>query len=92
MKIGIPLQSLTYPLHRVMGRNREVDLIPLKFTKMFEPTLSSGYHGAFSCTRDIRYPYRKKRDLFFELSVKLHTFVLGGFRGGPRGPHLLFFR
>ena len=34
----------------------------------------------------------KKKDLFFELSVKLHTFVLGGFRGGPRGPHLLFFR
>lgn len=92
MKIGIPLQSLTYPLQRVMGRNREVDLRPLKFTKMLEPTLSSGYHGAFSCTRDIRYPYRKKKDLFFELSIKLHTFVLGGFRGGPRGSHLLFFR
>ena len=28
MKIGIPLQS--YPLQRVKGRNREVDLIPLK--------------------------------------------------------------
>ena len=34
----------------------------------------------------------EKKNLFFELSIKLHTFVLGGFRGGPRGPHLLFFR
>lgn len=74
-----------------MGRNREVDLRPLKFTKMLELILSSGYHGVFSCTRDIRYPYTKKKDLFLELSIKLHTFILGGFRGGPRGPHLLFF-
>ena len=90
MKIGIPLQS--YPLQCVKGRNREVDLRPLKFTKMLELILSSGYHGVFSCTRDIRYPYRKKKDLFLELSIKLHTFIMGGFRGGPRGPHLLFFQ
>ena len=76
MKIGIPLQS--YPLQRVKGRNREVDLRPLKFTKMLELILSSGYHGVFSCTRDIRYPYRKKKDLFLELSIKLHTFIMGG--------------
>ena len=75
MKIGIPLQSLTYPLQRVMGRNREVDLIPLKFTKMLEPTLSSGYHGVFSCTRDIRYPYRKKKICFLSwASSYIHLF------------------
>ena len=59
---------------------------------MLELILSSGYHGVLSCTRDIRYPYRKKKDLFLELSIKLHTFIMGGFRGGPRGPHLLFFK
>ena len=58
-----------------MGRNREVDLIPLKFTKMLEPTLSSGYHGVFSCTRDIRYPYRKKKICFLSwASSYIHLF------------------
>ena len=35
---------------------------------------------------------QKIKNLFLELSIKLHTFVLGGFRSGPRGPHFLFFR
>lgn len=83
MKIGIPLQP--YPLQRVKARNREVEIY-----ENVELILSSGYHGVFSCTRDIRYPYRKK-DLFLVLSIKLHTSIMGGFRAGPRGPHLLLF-
>ena len=35
---------------------------------------------------------QKIKNLFLKLSIKLHTFVLGGFRSGPRGPHFLFFR
>lgn len=42
---------------------------------MLEPTLSSGYHGAFSCTRDIRYPYRKLKISFLNwASSYIHLF------------------
>ena len=33
----------------------------------------------------------KKKICFFVLRIKLQTFVMGGFRFGPRGPHLPFF-
>lgn len=33
----------------------------------------------------------EKKDLFLVLSIKLHTSIMGGFRGGPRGQHLLLF-
>lgn len=29
----------------------------------------------------------EKKKCFFVLRIKLQTFVMGGFRGGPRGPH-----
>lgn len=29
----------------------------------------------------------EKKICFFVLRIKLQTFVMGGFRGGPRGPH-----
>ena len=60
MKIGTDHYShIHYSAVRDVTANR-----PLKFTKMLELILFSGYHGAFSCTRDLRYPYRKKKDLF----------------------------
>ena len=33
----------------------------------------------------------EKTICFFTLRIKLQTFVMGGFRGDPRGPHLLSF-
>lgn len=79
MKIGIPLQP--YPLQRVKARNREVEIY-----ENVELILSSGYHGVFSCTRDIRYPYRKKRSVScaeHQVTYIYHGWIQGLSKGTP---------
>lgn len=89
MKIGTDHYShIHYSAVRDVTANR-----PLKFTKMLELILFSGYHGAFSCTRDLRYPYRKKKrsvSLCWESSYRHLSWVdLGLVQGDRISP---FFR